>query len=421
MTEKISTTLDAVRRLAVAKQSLSGSLPGSPGSQDILDVFRKLGCIQLDPISAVAPSHLIVLWSRLGNYDKADLDKLLWRDKKIFEYWAHQASLVLMEDYPLYYHVMKGYPEFATPWNASQQSPWGLRVKHWLDEHTALREYVLGELRQKGPLLSRQFEDESRVRGRGSGWGSYGNVSRMLFHLLFKGEVMVVGRQGTQKLWGLSEDFLPRWVSKKKLTVEEVEYGAVQRALLALGIANPSEIKYYFLRGRYRNLKKTLKRLLDEALIHQVEIGTGTVGQGQRYIHEKDLSLLSKLEKTELEPRITLLSPLDNLICERTRTRLLFNFHYAIEIYTPSHKRKFGYYVLPILYGDKLIGRIDPLMDRKKETLQIKAVHVEPKAPKDKAVGQLLQEVIAEFSEFLGAKQVVYSRRVPIFWRNSLH
>lgn len=421
MTERLSTTLEAARRLAVTKQSLSSNLPSKPGSQDILDVFRKLGCIQLDPISAVAPSHLIVLWSRLGNYDKTDLDKLLWKDRKIFEYWAHQASLVLMEDYPIYYHVMRGYPEFSTPWNASQESPWGLRVKRWLNEHSDLREFVLRELRQKGPMLSRQFEDDSRVRTRGSGWGSSGNVSRMLFHLLFKGEVMVVGRQGNQKLWGLSENFLPPWVSKRVLTQEEVEHEAVQRAIRALGTATASEIKYYFLRGRYRNLKATLERLLDEEAIHIVDVDTGTAGKGERYIHEKDVPLLDKLEKTETSSRISLLSPFDNLICDRARTRLFFNFHYAIEIYTPSHKRKYGYYVLPILYADKLIGRIDPLMNRKKQTLEIKAVHAEPKAPREKEVGEKLGETINDFSEFLGAKHVVFSRRVPRFWRASLH
>jgi uncharacterized protein len=415
MTDRITTTLQNARRLTITKQHLSGKLPRKPDADSILEVFRDIGCIQLDPISTVAPSHLIVLWSRLGNFDKSQLDKLLWRDKKIFEYWAHQASLVLMEDYPLYYSVMRDYPE-SFVWGGV----WKERVRRWWNEHSSLRSFVLRELEQKGPVPSRQFEDDSRVRAPRSGWGSQGNVSRMLFHLQLKGEVMVVGRQGNQKLWGLSEKFLPRWASKKHLTADEVEHEAVQRAVRALGTASPSEIKYYFLRGRYRNLKATVERLLEESKILHVKIDSGLVGKGERYIHIEDVPLLNDLESDNWQPRISLLSPFDNLICDRKRTRSLFNFDYSIEIYTPSHKRRYGYYVLPILYGDRLIGRIDPMMDRKSKKLLVKAVHAEPKAPRGAEVSKEIAKAIEDLSQFLGAEQVVYSKRVPRFWRDSL-
>jgi len=243
----------------------------------------------------------------------------------------------------------------------------------------------------------------------------------MLFHLFIKGEVMVAGRQGNQKLWDLSERFLPGWVSKKKLSEQEVEYEGVQRSIRALGIANESELNLHFLRGRYSNLKETLKRLAAESEIHPVHISDGPVEKGQRYIHAQDIQLLEGLKSGQWEPRTSLLSPFDNLICDRARTRLLFNFDYTIEIYTPQAKRKYGYYVLPILYGDKLIGRIDPLMDRKKEKLTIKSVHAEPQAPRDKNVSREIGEKVEELSEFLGAKEVVYSRKVPRFWQSHLH
>ncbi len=417
MTQRITTSLENVRRLAVAKQHLAREPPSKPDADNILEVFRDLGCVQLDPISAVAPSHLIVLWSRLGNFDTADLEKLLWGDKKLFEYWAHQSSLVLTEDYPLYFSMMRGYPEsFPKPWGPA----WHQRARRWLSQHSALRDHVLRELKQKGPLLSRQFEYKSRVRPRGSGWGSSGDVSRMLFNLFFKGEVMVVGRQGNQKLWDLSEKFLPRWVSKKELTADEVEIEAVQRAIRALGTANASEIDCHFLRGRYRNLRASLKHLVDESRIHPIEIEGRPLGKGERYIHAKDIPLLEKIEEDEWKPRISLLSPFDNLICDRTRTRLLFNFDFTVEIYTPSHKRKYGYYVLSILYGDKFIGRIDPLMDRKNEKLLIKAVHAERNAPREAEVSAGIGKAIESLSQFLGAKEIVYSKRVPRFWRDSL-
>ena len=418
MPKKVTTTLQNARRLAVAKQHLAGKRPDKPDSDDILEVTRSLGCLQLDPISAVAPSHLIVLWSRLGIFDPSELDRLLWSEKKLFEYWAHQASIVLMEDYPLYYYMMRGYPDVVL---RSLGPVWRARVKKWLGKNSDLRDYVLTELKQKGPLLSRQFEDKTRAKPRGFGWSSWSDVSRMLSHLYFKGEVMVVGRQGKQKLWDISERFLPSWVPRKELSEQEVQYEAVQRSLRALGTANESEISWHFLRGRYRNLKDTLKQLEAESKIQTVDIADGPLGKGARYIHSQDLRILDELDSGNWEPRVSLLSPFDNLFCDRARTKLLFNFDYTIEIYTPQNKRKYGYYVLPILYGDKFIGRLDPLMDRKSERLFIKAVHAEPAAPKDKDVSREIRESVEHLSEFLGAKEVVYSRKVPKYWQSHLH
>jgi uncharacterized protein YcaQ len=416
--KKITTTLENTRRLAVAKQHLAGEMRKSLDSDDILKVTRDLGCLQLDPISAVAPSHLIVLWSRLGTFDTSDLDKLLWNEKKLFEYWAHQASIVLMEDYPLYYYMMRGYPDVFL---RSLGPTWRERVKKWLGKNSALRDYVLTELKQKGPLLSRQFEDKTRAKPRGFGWSSWSDVSRMLAHLFFKGEVMVVGRQGKQKVWDISERFLPNWVSKEELSEQEVEYEAVQRSLRALGTANEAELNWHFLRGRYRNLKDTLKRLEADSMIQKIEITEGPVGKGERYIHSKDLPLVDKLESNWWEPRTSLLSPFDNLFCDRARTKNLFNFDYTIEVYTPPSKRKYGYYVLPILHGDQFIGRIDPLMDRKNGKLMIKSVHAEPRAPKDKDTSREIRDSVEQLSEFLGAKEVIYSRKVPKYWQSNLH
>jgi len=323
-----------------------------------------------------------------------------------------------MEDYPLHYYMMRGYPDVFLK---ALGPVWRTRVKNWLSKNSALREYVLTELKQKGPLLSRQFEDKTRAKPRGFGWSSWSDVSRMLFHLFFKGEVMVVGRQGKQKLWDLSERFLPSWVPKTELSEEEVEYEAVQRALRALGTANESEINWQFLRGRYRTLKDTLKRLQADLKIHPIEILDGPIGKSERYIHSKDIPLLDDLDSDGWEPRVSLLSPFDNLFCDRARTKLLFNFDYTIEIYTPPSKRKYGYYVLPILYGDKFIGRMDPLMDRKNGKLSIKAVYAERNAPKDKGVSREIRNSVEQLSEFLGAKEVVYSRKVPKYWRSYLH
>jgi uncharacterized protein len=242
----------------------------------------------------------------------------------------------------------------------------------------------------------------------------------MLFHLEMRGEVMVVGHQGNRNVWGLSEVFLPSWVERKELTEEEVERIAAQRAIRALGTASPPEINYYFPRGRYQNLKKALESLQEDSAIHRVHVAE-CQGRDERYIHDQDVRLLESMKDDAWQPRVSLLPPFDNLICGRSRTNRVFGFDYSHEMFLPQRKRKFGYYVLPILWGDRLIGRVDPLMERSKERLLINSVHAEPTAPGDKDVASKIRDAIQRLAEFLGTKEVAYSSRVPPAWRSSLH
>ena len=412
----MTVTPEAVRRLAVSKQHLSNEISKKPEAKDILDVVRDLGYLQFDPISVIAPSHLLVLWSRLGSYDKSVFDNLLYKDRMLFEYWAHQASIVLTEDYPLYYPMMRGVPDMIPRWFGRT---WFLRTEEWMKKNKHLHDHIMKELKERGPLFSRQFENTPRRKRKHSGWSSRGGTSRMLSHLFFRGLLSITGRNGNQKLWDISENYLPDWVSRKDMSAEEVEYEAVQRSLLALGVASASEIRFYFLRDRYPNLKGTLERLLRERKIYPVKVAGAEQKKEPRYIHSNDMESLENLESGQWHPRTTLLSPFDNLICDRRRTAYVFGFDFKFEAYVPRHKRKFGAYVLPILHGDKLIGRVDPLMDRKNEKLYVNAVHAETGAPRDKETSQEIGRAIEQLSEFLGAKEVVYSARVPDFWKRS--
>ncbi len=405
---------ESARRLAVVKQHLAGESRGKPNAERILRVVRDLGCLQLDPISVVAPSHQTVLWSRLGAYDLSELDRLLWQEKKLFEYWAHQASIVLTEDYPLYYTMMKEWPDTPTV-----PQSWRPRIKKWARENSKVRSYVLGELKSKGPRLSRQFE-KPRAKKDSMGWGSWNDVSRMLYHLFWRGEVMVVGRQGTQKVWGLTSGFLPDWAEKDELPDGEVEYRAAQRSIRALGVATKAQVKFHFLRRRYPDLERTLKRLEAESKVERVRPDGWGNGKDQYYIHKDDLPLLDRIESGRWKPRTTLLSPFDNLICDRQKTEELFGFNFRIGIYTPKAQRTHGYYVLPILHGDRLIGRVDPVMDRRRQKLVVNAVHAERDAPRDKQAADAVADALEDLGGFLGAKEVVYSSHVPEFWKSSL-
>ena len=265
--DTISASLEGIRRLAVAKQHLAGKLPNRASAEDIVSLIRDLPYVQWDPVTVVAPSHIISLWSRLGAFKISDLERLMWRDRKVFLHWTPIAFLVLTEDYPIYYSLMKRYPESLT-------KSWGNhipRARQFLANHRELRKRMLSELKN-GPLQPTQFKDYVRTKRSEDGWSSGSDVSNMLFHMHMSGEVMVTGRQGNQNVWGLSEEFLPGWVVRKELSEEEFEREAAQRAIRGLGTAVFREARYYFPPGRYQNLKSTLSRLEEEGVIHPVSV-----------------------------------------------------------------------------------------------------------------------------------------------------
>jgi uncharacterized protein YcaQ len=411
--EAISVSLRAARRLTVTKQHLTGKLPAKPSGEDVVSMVRDLCYVQWDPIDAVAPSHVIALWSRLGNFLLSDLDRLLWKEKKLFLHWTPIASIVLTEDYPIYSSLMRRYPEsLSHSWGGNMR-----RARKFLAEHGWLRKRVLGELK-KGPMQLTQFQDYVRT-SRTDGWSSGSDVSNMLFYLMMSGEVMVVGHQGLQNIWGLTRGFLPEEVMRKELSEAEFEREASQRALLSLGTATPREIHLYFPRGRYRHLEKTLEDLLRESKIHRVRV-EGLGRKGEQYVHDRDVRLLESIDSEDREPRLSILAPFDNLLTDRGRTNRLFGFDYIHENFLPESKRKFGTFVHPILWGDKLIGRIDLRMDKEKRKLIAISVHAEPDAPKDKQVAAKIRESIQGLAEFLGAKEVEYTSRLPRTWKSSL-
>ncbi len=407
-------TPTTARRLAITRQRLAGPRP-QPDAEGIMEVARDLRCLQLDPIGVVARSHRLVLWSRLGPYQPAELDRLLWQERRLFEYWAHCASIVLVEDYPLFNRAMRRYP--------GGDGNWENDVRKWIKDNDRLRRHILAEIRRHGPLPSRYFEEDG-IQTRNwvsTGWTSGRNISRMLDFLWMQGKLMVAGRSGVQKLWDLSERCLPAWTPRDRLSEREIVLRAAQHSLRALGAAQLRHINVHFMRRRYPGLPWALAELECSGKIERVQV----IGDGQEwpetwYVHTDELPLLERLERGEWEPRTTLLSPFDNLICDRQRTRLVFEFDYTIEIYTPQVKRKFGYYVMPILHGDRLIGRVDPIMDRANGRLVINAIHAEPGAPRTPETGRASADSLEELARVLGAREIVYPRRVPAMWRSAL-
>jgi len=410
----LSLSLETARRLTISNQRLSGPA-AKPDAEGMLNVLRSIHCLQLDPISAVTRSHRLVLWSRVGQFDAAALDQLLWQDRTLFEYWAHEASIVLTEDYLFHVAMMRQYSEGS--------SPWSVRVQEWLSQNVDLRDFILAELQKNGAMLSRQFELEGihPENWVSTGWTSGRNVSRMLDYLWIRGIISVAGRAGGQKLWDLTERVFPQFTGAELPSHEELTERAVEEAIKSLGAATRQNIDVHFIRRRYHELPKALERLEAAGRIVRVNIeDNGKHLPGTWYVHPSDLERIGELQNGAWHPRTTLLSPFDNLICDRARTKKLFNFDFTIEIYVPANKRKYGYYVLPILHGDQLIGRVDSKFNKKEGRYEIYNVYAEDSAPMDAVTAKAIRANIDNLAAFLGATGIQFGKNVPAGWRKFL-
>ncbi len=409
-TLKISSS--AARRLAIRAQRLDEA-PTKQGKNQIMAVIRQLGCLQIDPLNVVARSPLLVLWSRLGPYDLACFESLLWEDRLLFEYWAHAASLVLVEDFAIFQHQMEAF--------GRGDGSWTRRVRSWMVANEPFRQYILDELDNRGPLFANEIEDRSLQPWKSSGWTNARNVSTMLGFMWEQGDITVIRRQGhgfgLKKQWGLLEHFMPNHINTPRLSQRQAVKIAAQKSLKALGVATEKQIQNHYIRGGYAELAFILEGLVREGTVRQLAISeNGSQWPGDWYIHVDNLSELDEVQRNGWQGRTTLLSPFDNLIADRKRTEQMFDFHYRSEIYTPKKKRKYGYYVMPVLYGDQLIGRIDPKMDRRSNTLYVNAVYGEGDVPDSLQIARGIATAIRQLGHFLGAKRIRYGDNIPRTW-----
>jgi uncharacterized protein YcaQ len=327
-------TLAQARRIAVRSQLLDGS------ADDVLATVRRLGFLQIDPISTVAPPQRLVLWSRLGPYDSAELDRLLWEERKLFE-WG--AFIWPIEDFPLIRARMR---RRRGKYKYEQQGTEFLRT------NARFKRHLLRELEERGPLLSREIEADLMVSKDPHDWWGSRKVGLMLELLEGRGVVAIVGRRGKQRVWDLAERWYPE--------AESMPWPEAERLLAE---------------KRFRSLGVRFEK-----------------GEWQAHPDAED---------GPVPKRVTFLSQFDRLIHDRDRAVALWDFHYRLEMYVPKAKREYGYYVLPILRGDRLIGRIDPVLDRKTGVLKVNSVHWEAGV---KPVS--LQKPLRSLASFIGAGSI---------------
>jgi uncharacterized protein YcaQ len=345
--------VEEARRIAVRSQLLDGA------ATDVLDTVRRLGFLQIDPIATVATPQQLVLWSRLGNYDTAELDRLLWETKELFEW---NAFIRPIEELPLVRGLQRR-------WRQSTHSHSERWVRGFLAENRAFRRYVLREITARGPLLSRTLDDRAKGEPADHRWYGSRRVGLMLESLHLYGEVAVAGRREGQRLWDLAERWHPQ---TKALPIKAAEARKAEQRFRALGV-----------------------RRVREGWEAHPDAVDGPVPR-----------------------RTTFLSPFDRLIHDRDRAEALFGFHYRLEMYVPKAKREFGYYVLPILRDDQLIGRIQPVFDRKSRVLNVNGIWAQPGAPAGASAE--IVEALRELAGWLGASKITVGKTVPRAWTKAL-
>jgi uncharacterized protein len=352
-------TRQDARRVAVRAQSLTARRPAG-----VLDAVRALSFLQHDPIAAVAPSADLVLFSRLGSsYDPRELADLVDQQRVIDLHGLLRPA----EDLALFTAEMAQWPGEGAP-------GWLEQNARWLDDNRGARHDVLDLLRAEGPLTANELPDTCARPWRSSGWNNRRNVTMLLEQMVRAGDVAVAGRRGREKLWDLAERVYP---AVEPVPLEEARRLRDERRLRSLGVVRETG-------------PSTQTEPLDAG-----EAGEPAVVEGVRGRWRVAEELLAE----PFEPRTALLSPFDRLLFDRARTQRLFEFEYALEMYKPSAVRRWGYYALPVLHGDRLVGKLDAAADRAGGRLVVHAVHQD--FPWPAAVREAVENEIVDLARWL--------------------
>ncbi|MFJ6651955.1 DNA glycosylase AlkZ-like family protein [Microbacterium sp. NPDC091313] len=355
---------EEARSIAVRAQLLDAERPAG-----VVETLDALVAVNIDPTAAIAPSADHILWSRIGwPYQSGDLVRAVEVDRTVFEWRGFYRP---MADLPLYRARMRGLPEFA-------------QARQWLQANAVFRADVLRRLADDGPLGTGEIPDTSAVPWASTGWTNAKNVQRMLEFLALRGDVAVSGRRGRERLWDLAERVYP---DDAEVPVDAAEHALAERRLRSLGIARASAPEQ------------------PGEPVHVGEIGVAATVAGVAGEWRIDPAVMAA---EPAEPRAALLSPFDRLVFDRARARELFGFEYILEMYKPAAQRRWGYFALPILVGDDLVGKLDAKADRTAGVLRVNAIHED--RPWDDDEHAMVDAEIDELAEWLGLDVVGLER-----------
>jgi uncharacterized protein YcaQ len=380
-------SIKQARRLALAAQGFNGRQPPAAfKASHVTQLIERLGVLQIDSVNALVRSHYLPLYSRLGNYPQKLLDQAAWsqgRQRKLFEYWGHEASLLPVELYPLMRWRMH---------RAAQGEGIYQQLSRFGREQQPTIARVLQAVRDQGALGAGSL---STRQERAGPWWDWSAEKHALEWLFAAGEVTVAGRRGFERLYDLPERVLPSSIiHHPELTESDAQRGLLLQAVKSLGVGTEKDIRDYF-RQDPAPARAGIAELLEEGAIEAVRV------QGWK----QPAYALPGFKAPRKVTASALLSPFDSLIWERARTERLFDFHYRLEIYTPAHKRVYGYYVLPFLHHERIAARIDLRAERAAGRLAVHAVHEEEPGLDEEGMHALAAN-LRQLADWLGLPEV---------------
>lgn len=384
---------EAAARLFLARQGLSRPRSAPLTRASLEACVAAAGGLQLDSINVVERAHRLTLWSRFGAYDTAALDRWVYEDRALFEYWSHAACLVARAHLPAWRRVMADYKTRQTGWSG------------WLRRNAKVLAAVEAEAAARGPLKGGDF---TRPKRNGAGWWNWDATSHALHYLWMAGRLGVAGRVNFEKVYHLAERVLP---PAEPLPAAEFPLWHLRTSLTAMGAATEKDLRMYmtFPRQKPGERKKSLQAMLKSGEAAELRIE----GSAERWF-----ALAADVPALENPPepsQTTLLSPFDSLLWHRERAVRLFGFDYKIEVYTPAPKRRFGYYVLPILHAGRLVGRLDPKNHRDRKVLEVRKVHLEPhEAGNAESILHGTAQALRSLASHVGAERVSVTARSPL-------
>jgi uncharacterized protein YcaQ len=377
MVEKISSA--GARRIALAAQGFGRPRPGVVSTRQLNGLVDRLNLLQIDSVNVFERSHYLPVFARLGAYDKALLDRITFQAKAPHtEYWAHEAALINREDWALFQWRMRDY-----------RRQYGDPADSWFQRNRSTVEWLRAELAANGPLAAGEIEHDANKR-TGPWWG-WSDVKQALEYMFYFGEVAIAGRTRFQRRYGLVENVLPGEVLDREVGEADAVRELVRRSAVAHGIGTLGDLADYF-RIKQAPAGAAVRELEESGELIPVTVqGWERNGRPEKAWIHRDARRPRRVEATAV------LSPFDPVVWYRARALRMFDFHYRIEIYTPEPKRVYGYYVLPILLDDRIVGRIDLKSDRQAGVLRVQAAWTEPDAPAETAdrVAGLLRETAA--------------------------
>ncbi len=404
--------LQAIRTLALHCQGLTarnGTGP-TPTPPVIYNTVDQIGCVQIDTLQMVQRSQYLVVWSRLGLYDPADFDRLIYgtpaaadgqNDRRLFEYWLHAASIIPLTEFRYRLPVMRYYQETAGSWN-----------ERWLSqpENAALMDEVYDRIRAEGARRTGDFQDEP---SRSGSWWGWKPAKRALEVLYDRGQLMIADRINFQRVYDLRERVLPDWVDTTPPTDEDAQRHWLERGARCFGICQPLQTADYAYYKR-TDIRPMVDDLIAEGVFMAVEAELAGGQTDTLIVHRDHLPLLHQAADGSLvAERTTFLSPFDNLFWPKDRDVQFWNFRQVLEAYKPADQRQWGYFCLPILHRDRLVGRFDPKLERKTGTLRLKALYLEPGVAPDEELIADIAGAMRDFLAFHRASALVIERSDP--------